>query len=374
MKKHKKGRIKRMYTSLRYRMVSISVSVIIFIAVMIAAMLVELYNNQEQYISMYQKEQQRYLELLADDFSYRLANGQKQEEIVSYLANDVEASGSRFFVLTCKDTVLFAKNDITTKCLGSLKDKTEFYTSIQKQDVMVEKTSFTGGGNAYELAVVSDVYSVKMEGDLNKHRYYMLLAVAIMGLVLVSLLVTLLGYWNRTEKKLNGAEKELDIRNEKIEKISQETGMLTGDKTDLLTKEEVTGIIKSEKAEFYNIYTIKMLLQKSEDAELKPLQIILVKVVMGNRYYTKDQIFNAMGRIQQGLRPVEVMGEVKRGHFVILAYRTPVAVAKTRIREITEICRVIEKEEGFAIQCRLLEDDDKTAIDRFEACLKEDEV
>lgn len=371
MKKQKKGRIKRIYTSLRYRMISISVTVIVFIAVMLAAMLVELHNNQEQYMSMYQKDQQQFIDQLASTLTYMMENGKTEEDIITYMEDEVEASGSRFFVLTKDDTVLFAKNDITTKCLGSLKDKKAFYKSIEQQDVIIQHAAFLKESQNYEISVVSDVYSVKVEGDLNKHQYYILLVVAIMSLVLVSLLVTMLGYWNRTEKQLEGTEKELDLRNEKMEQISQETGTLTGDKTDLLTKEEVTGIIKSKKAEFYNIYTIKMLLQKSEDADLKPLQILFVNVVMGNQYFTKDQIFDAMERIQDQLRPVEVMGEIRRGRFVILAYRTPYETAKKREKEITDLCKQIEKE-GFAIRCQLVEEDDRKAIERFEQAQMED--
>lgn len=372
MKKQKKGRIKRIYTSLRYRMISISVTVMVFIAVMLAAMLVELHNNQEQYMSMYQKDQQQFIDQLANTLTYMMENGKTEQDVITYMGDEIEASGSRFFVLTKDDSVLFAKNDITTKCLGSLKDKKTFYKSMEQQDVIIQRAALLREFSNYELSVVSDVYSVKAEGNLNKHQYYILLVVAIMSLVLVSLLVTMLGYWNRTEKQLEGTEKELDLRNEKMEQISQETGTLTGDKTDLLTKEEVTGIIKSKKAEFYNIYTIKMLLQKSEDADLKPLQILFVNVVMGNRYFTKDQIFNAMERIQDQLRPVEVMGEIRRGRFVILAYRTPYETAKKREKEISALCKQIEKEEGFAIRCQLVEEDERKAIERFEQAQTED--
>lgn len=374
MKNKKKGRIKRMYTSIRYRMISISISVVVFIAVMLAAILIELSNNQEQYMVMYREGQQQVVSQLADTLRYMTDGGTDDAGLVTYLSENVAASGSRFFVLVKGSDVLFAKNDITTKCLGSLNTKDALYESLQTQSVNVLSTTFEQGGQTYEIAEFYDVDTVKSEADLNKHQYYILLAVAIMGLVLVSLLVTMLGSWNRTEKQLKGAEKELDIRNEKMEQISQETGTLTGDKTDLLTKEEVTGIIKSKRAEFYNIYTIKMLLQKSEDEELKPLQMILVNVVMGNQYYTKDQIFNAMERIQHHLRPVEVMGEIRRGRFVILAYRTPVETARKRIREIEAICKEIEENEGFSITCQLLAEDDRKAIERFEECQMEETI
>lgn len=371
MKNKKKNRIKRMYTSIRYRMISISISVVVFIAVMLVAILIELSNNQEQYTTMYRDSQQQVVTQLADTLHYMKESGAADEELVTYLSENVEASGSRFFVLTKAEDVLFAKNDITTKCLGSLSRKDALYKSLRTQAVSELSSTFDQDGSTYEITEFCDMDTVKIEGNLNKHQYYILLTTAIMGLVLVSLLVTMLGYWNRTEKQLKGAEKELDIRNEKMEQISQETGTLTGDKTDLLTKEEVTGIIKSKRAEFYNIYTIKMLLQKSEDEELQPLQMILVNVVMGNRYYTKDQIFNAMERIQQQLRPVEVMGEIRRGRFIILAYRTPVEIARKRVRMMEDICKSIEETEGFTITCQLVEEDGRKAIERFEECQME---
>ena len=374
MRNKKKGRIKRMYTSIRYRMISISISVVVFIAVMLTAILIELSNNQEQYMVMYREGQQQVVSQLADTLRYMADGGTNDADLVTYLSENVAASGSRFFVLVKGSDVLFAKNDITTKCLGSLNTKDALYDSLQTQSVNVLSSTFEHGGQTYEIAEFYDVDTVKSEADLNKHQYYILLAVAIMGLILVSLLVTMLGSWNRTEKQLKGTEKELDIRNEKMEQISQETGTLNADKTDLLTKEEVTGIIKSKRAEFYNIYTIKMLLQKSEDKELKPLQMILVNVVMGNRYYTKDQIFNAMERIQQQLRPVEVMGEIRRGRFVILAYRTPVETARQRIAAIETVCKDIEKKEGFSITCKLLEEDGRKAIERFEECQMEETI
>lgn len=374
MKNKKKGRIKRMYTSLRYRMISISISVVVFIAVMLLAILIELSSNQEQYMTMYREGQQQIVAQLADTLHYMKESAAEDAELVDYLSERVAASGSRFFVLVRGSDVLFAKNDITTKCLGSLRTKDALYASLQTPGVGMLATTFEQEGVTYEIAEFYDEDTVKTEGDLNKHQYYILLTVAIMGLVLVSLLVTMLGSWNRTEKQLKGAEKELDIRNEKMEQISQETGTLTGDKTDLLTKEEVTGIIKSKRAEFYNIYTIKMLLQKSEDKELKPLQMILVNVVMGHQYYTKDQIFNAMERIQHQLRPVEVMGEIRRGRFVILAYRTTVEAARERVKKIEEVCKEIEESDGFTITCQLVEEDGRKAIERFEECQMEEPV
>lgn len=367
MKRDKKtGKIKKIYTSIHYRMISICLSVTVFILVVVAALAFELYENQENYISMYESQQQKFVEQMGQVFLFMYEEGKTEEEVVEYLSKEVEASGSRFFVYTKGNEVLFAKNEITTKCLGSLLEKNAFYKSINIQEITVQKTIFARGKDNYELAVVSDIYTIKANGELMKHQYYILLGVATMSLVLVSLLVTLVGSWDRTQRKLEGTRKELDIRNEKMEIISQETGTLTGDKADMLTKEEMTGVIKSRETEFYNIYTIRMLLQKSEDSQLKPLQIIFLNVVMENRYFTKGDIFGAMEIIQKTLTPVEVMGEVRKGEFVILAYRTTVEEAEKRMRTIEDICSEIEAKNKIRINCRLVEENKESAVKRFE--------
>lgn len=368
-KDKEQGQIKKIFTSIHYRMFSISFSVFIFIMVVVAALAVELYENQENYIKMYEDQQQLFVNQLESSFLQMYQDGKTDADVIEYLTKKVEASGSRFFVYTKGNEVLFAKNDITTKCLGSLTEKSAFYQSIENQDITIQKAGFSVEGHFYEIAVISDIYTIKVDGDLTKHQYYILLAVAIMSLVLISLLVTLLGSWNRTQKKLEGTEKELDIRNEKIEMISQETGALIGDKTDMLAKEGETGIIQSRETEFYNIYTIRMLLEKSEDPQLVPLQMIFLNVVMENRYFTKDEIFGAMKEIQNSLEKVEVMGEVRKGQFVILAYRTLPEQAKIRLKSIENICKKIERENGIKIRCRLVEENPEKAVKRFEeAC------
>ena len=146
MKNKKKGRIKRMYTSIRYRMISISISVVVFIAVMLAAILIELSNNQEQYMVMYREGQQQVLSQLADTLRYMAEGGTDDTGLVTYLSENVAASGSRFFVLVKGSDVLFAKNDITTRCLGSLNTKEALYDSLQTQSVSVLSATFEQEG------------------------------------------------------------------------------------------------------------------------------------------------------------------------------------------------------------------------------------
>lgn len=371
MKKDKgQGRIKKMFTSIHYRMFSISFSVFIFIMVVMAALAVELYENQENYIKLYQDQQQLFVNQLEITFSQMYQDGKTDTDVIEYLTEKVEASGSRFFVYTKGNEVLFAKNDITTKGLGNLTEKSAFYKSIENQDITIQKAGFSVKGQFYEIAVISDIYTIKIDGNLTKHQYYILLAVAIMSLVLISLLVTLLGSWNRTQKKLEGTEKELDIRNEKMEMFSQETGAYIGDKTDMLAKEGETGVTQSQETEFYNIYTIRMLLEKSEDPQLAPLQMFFLSMVMENRYFTKDEIFGVMKKIQKNLKKVEVMGEIKKGQFIILAYRTSLEQAKKRMESIEDICKKIEVDNGIKIKCRLVEDGSETAVKRFETACK----
>lgn len=371
MKKDKEqGRIKKIFTSIHYRMFSISFSVFIFIMVVIAALAVELYENQESYIKLYQNQQQLFVNQLEVIFSQMYQDGKTDTDVIEYLTEKVEASGGRFFVYTKGNEVLFAKNDITTKGLGNLTEKRAFYKSIENQDITIQKAGFSVEGQFYEIAVISDIYTIKTDGNLTRHQYYILLAVATMSLVLISLLVTLLGSWNRTQRKLEGTKKELDIRNEKIEMFSRETGAYIGDKTAILAKEGKTGVTQSRETEFYNIYTIRMLLEKSEDPQLAPLQMIFLSIVMENRYFTKDEIFEAMKEIQKNLKKVEVMGEVKKGQFIILAYRTSLEQAKKRMKSIEAICEKIEADNDIKIKCRLVAESSEKPVKRFEAACK----
>lgn len=366
MRNKQKEKVKIIFTSIHYRMISICLCVFFFIVVMVAALGVELYENQESYIRMYKEQQSMFVEQLGTVFTNMYACEKTDADVIEYLSKNVKASGSRFFVLSKNQDVLFAKNDITTKTLGTLKDKIKFFERIEKQDVTIQKFLFEIENDSYEIAVISDIYSIKTDGNLIKHMYYILLAVAIMSLVLISLLMTLIGSWNRTQRKLEGTRKELDVRNEKMEQISQETGIIGSEKTDMHGSLGETGIIQSEKTEFYNVYTIQMLLQKSEDAHLKPLQMIFLTMQMEDRYFGKDEIFGVMRKIQKMLSKVEVMGEIRKGKFVILAYKTTVEEAKARLKDIQNICKKIEEEKGITIQCELSEEDGTTAIERFE--------
>ena len=48
------------------------------------------------------------------------------------------------------------------------------------------------------------------------------------------------------------------------------------------------------------------------------------------------------------------------------------SAAKKRKKEITALCKQIEKEEGFAIRCQMVEEDERKAIERFEQAQTED--
>lgn len=355
-----------MYTSLKSRMFSISFSVVLFILVVLGAILYELHLNETNFLDMYTAQQQYFIKQLAGQLQDRYESGAEDAEIVSYLGSDVEASGSRFFALSKNDTMLFAKNDITTRCLGSLKDKDKFFDSLKDSEVKVQKETFTVDGATYTLYGITDTYSLLVDSGVIKHRYYILLAVSLVSFVMVALLLTLVGSWNRTQKQLEGTRKELDIRNEKMEIISRETGTLTSDKTDILSQGEEIGISQTADAEFYNVYTIRMLLRKSEDATLKPLQMFFLQVVMKDRYYTKKELFELMQVIQSKLTERDVMGEIRKGQFIILSYRMSEDRAKRREERLREWCDKLKREKGIEILYHYVKEDDRPAIVRFE--------
>ncbi len=363
MKKHK---IRHMYTSLKSRMFSISFSVIVFILVVIGAILYELHLNDDNFLHMYQSQQEYYIKELSKELQYRYQNKMTDDEIIAYMDTQVEASGSRFFVLIKDKKVVFAKNKLTTDGLSSLRDADKFFKNIEQNEIMKNSASFEIDGSHYEIYLISDTYSVLVDGGVIKHRYYILLAVCLVSFVLVALLLTLIGSWNKTQKKLEGTKKELDIRNEKMEIISRENGILSGDKTDLIQNQEEIGISQADGTEFYNIYTIHTLLRKSDDDTLRPLQMYFLRVVMENRYYTKHELFELMQMIQTKLSKTDVMGEVRKGYFVILSYRMSEKHALLREERVKKWCEELKKEKGIEIEYRYVPEDERSAIVRFE--------
>ena len=334
----------------------------------------ELLQNREEVIQAYEDNQEDYLQLL----SYNIRSIQETGEdadVLTFLQEQTVSSGERFFVYTRGAEVLWAKNENTTNTLGKYSEVTEFWKMIRAQDVVVDTVRWTTGQEEYTINVVSDSDSILDRTSTNKHGYYIVIATGLVSVVLLCLLITLLESWNRAEKNLKGTRKELDRRNRKLEKVTSNAGNmeLDRDAEDEIAKNIYVHDRYDSSREFYDNNFLRIMLQKSDDEALKPLHYMFIHLDMMDRYYSRQEIFHFMRKIRSRLHQNEVMGEVKKGFFVILLYRLDEQQAKDRADEIYQYC--IRKSENAyrSIRYDLVDVGEKKAVDAYDAYTRKQE-
>jgi len=87
--------------------------------------------------------------------------------------------------------------------------------------------------------------------------------------------------------------------------------------------------------QIYDEDLLRGFLQKSDDPSLLPMCIMDISLIMGNEYYTKDQIFSYIEPIKVLLSPRHILAEVARGEFIAILYRTDfeeVSLLRDKIR------------------------------------------
>jgi hypothetical protein len=332
------------------------------------AISVELYNNQSYAVENYEKREERLVDQISQVLMLMLNNGAQDAELAEYMAG-LEASGARFYVLSNEDTIIFAKNAVTSANLGNLSDSSLFFDSLQGQELTIQSASFKCELGEYRVYLIEDMYTVKSDLDLTRHFYYILMYTVILCFVVVALLISLLGYIRDIRKKLDAAQKELFERNEEMEKLSMEFSANEGDKTDIEGRNVGNGIVSSDALEFYNVYTIKMLLEKSVDPELKSVSIIFAELDMREKYFSKDELFDIMGNFKKQLKSNEIIGEVRKGLFVILLYRYNADEVESRLLDLEKTREDIFIRDSVRVSLRLVKPDDRLPIDRFNGYL-----
>lgn len=227
----------------------------------------------------------------------------------------------------------------------------------------------------YDQCGVSDMDSILERTSTIKHGYYIVIATGLVSVVLLGLLIALLESWNKAEKNLKGTKKELDKRNRKLEKVTSNAGNMGFEKTsdDEVAKNIYVQNQYNSSHEFYDNNFLRILLQKSDDEALKPIHYMFIHLDMLDRYYSRQEIFHFMRKIRSGLYQNEIMGEVKKGFFVILIYRLDEQQAKDRADEIYRYC--IRKSENAyrSIRYDLIDVGVKKPLDVYDAYTRKQE-
>ena len=328
--------------SIKKKKVLFTLGIAVFMALVTLAAVVEMSNYEYDVLERYDDDQNRMARQLGDTLSLMYSDGRNDQEIIEYM-DSLESSGSRFYVLTKENEVIFARDIVTTKGLGALKDKSRFYDRIEEQEVSIASAVFRGADSNMEIAVISDIYTVKADMGMIKHSYYVYMILALICLIMLAILEIMLGVWGRAEKKYINAQDMLERRNQDMEDLSEELMSDTSEGTE--TKSPVaadnnygfnTGIETVNGVSVFNVFTMRDLMVKSKKRGMENVHMMFFGVIFDQIHISRDQMFKCIQRFKEFLGDNEVLGRLRGGVFVVFSYKADRKQVTIRYEELVK--------------------------------------
>lgn len=328
--------------SIKKKKVLFTLGIAVFMALVTLAAVMEMSNYEYDVLDRYDDDQNRMARQLGDTLSLMYSDGRNDQEIIEYM-DSLESSGSRFYVLTKENEVIFARDIVTTKGLGALKDKTRFYDRIEEQEVSIASAVFRGADSNMEIAVISDIYTVKADMGMIKHSYYVYMILALICLIMLAILEIMLGVWGSAEKKYINAQDMLERRNQDMEDLSEELMSDTSEGTE--TKSPVaadnnygfnTGIETVNGVSVFNVFTMRDLMVKSKKRGMENVHMMFFGVIFDQIHISRDQMFKCIQRFKEFLGDNEVLGQLRGGVFVVFSYKADREQVTIRYEELVK--------------------------------------
>lgn len=328
--------------SIKKKKVLFTLGIAVFMALVTLAAVMEMSNYEYDVLDRYDDDQNRMARQLGDTLSLMYSDGRNDQEIIEYM-DSLESSGSRFYVLTKENEVTFARDIVTTKGLGALKDKSRFYDRIEEQEVSIASAVFRGADSNMEIAVISDIYTVKADMGMIKHSYYVYMILALICLIMLAILEIMLGVWGSAEKKYINAQDMLERRNQDMEDLSEELMSDTSEGTE--TKSPVaadnnygfnTGIETVNGVSVFNVFTMRDLMVKSKKRGMENVHMMFFGVIFDQIHISRDQMFKCIQRFKEFLGYNEVLGRLRGGVFVVFSYRADREQVTIRYEELVK--------------------------------------
>ena len=327
---------------IKKKKVLFTLGIAVFMALVTLAAVVEMSNYEYDVLERYDDDQNRMARQLGDTLSLMYSDGRNDQEIIEYM-DSLESSGSRFYVLTKENEVIFARDIVTTKGLGALKDKSRFYDRIEEQEVSIASAVFRGADSNMEIAVISDIYTVKADMGMIKHSYYVYMILALICLIMLAILEIMLGVWGSAEKKYINAQDMLERRNQDMEDLSEELMSDTSEGTE--TKSPVaadnnygfnTGIETVNGVSVFNVFTMRDLMVKSKKRGMENVHMMFFGVIFDQILISRDQMFKCIQRFKEFLGDNEVLGRLRGGVFVVFSYKADREQVTIRYEELVK--------------------------------------
>lgn len=337
-----KSKSRKNKKSIKKKKVLFTLGIAVFMALVTLAAVVEMSNYEYDVLDRYDDDQNRMARQLGDTLFLMYSDGRNDQEIIEYM-DSLESSGSRFYVLTKENEVIFARDIVTTKGLGALKDKSRFYDRIEEQEVSIASAVFRGADSNMEIAVISDIYTVKADMGMIKHSYYVYMILALICLMMLAILEIMLGVWGSAEKKYINVQDMLERRNQDMEDLSEELMSDTSGKTE--TKSPVaadnnygfnTGIETVNGVSVFNVFTMRDLMVKSKKRGMENVHMMFFGVIFDQIHISRNQMFKCIQRFKEFLGDNEVLGRLRGGVFVVFSYKADREQVTIRYEELVK--------------------------------------
>ena len=285
----------------------------------------ELLENQKSYLESLSNQQGYFVDQLQEQMRYMLENGAETPELVQYLSENVQASGKRWVFFAIGNRLVFAKNETTTNDLEELAYWYTFMDYVENQeDMLVKYNTFDYLNKTYRTGLVYSKSAALNEDFISRHNIYTIMVNSIALLALLSLMLGAMISLAGIKKKLRQAEASITEKNAQIESLMESTKNIRS----IEMPEEM-------EANFQKVYDGSFLcefLERSNDPALFPICFLGISILMGREYFSREQILHYIKPIEGFLSPRYILGEIGRGQFVAILYRTNFAEA-TKLRD-----------------------------------------
>lgn len=271
--------------------------------------------NRDNILAAYKDYQSQMVSILAERLE-----GLSEKDMESVINEVVDVSGSKWAFLIKADDIIFIKDTATTAELSNMTaGGLDEYMSAQKG--IVSTAAIAGSG--YVVGIYADRSYVLSSYGVNDFEFYIVIAVIAAFLVLGGMVIEFAGRIGHMGRKVGRLEAELAARNEKFDEYER----LTESYEEELRQKDIEPADKRA-GRYYDMAVVDSLLSKSADPELYPITFMFISVQMGERYFSRDEIFRIIDFIKECMGPTHVTAEMTKGNFVVLMYMTDMATAE----------------------------------------------
>lgn len=303
----------------------------------------ELNLSQQDFLKVYMEQEDEYVNLLSNQLEIMTEEGVETDNLVEYINSELTATSSRWAFLCVDQYVVFARNPGTTKKLNELRDWIKFSTFLeQQQDVVISTASYTVMGEHYILGVVSSESTALYRANIPQHSTFLLMGSGIFAAVMFALLLVAMLVAKLRATKLMNLDQAIVAKNLQVQDLLAE----------LSVKKEMRFDLQKPIFDQLNICDADMLrgfINKSGDPSLFPICFMGVYVIMDTKYYTKKQIFSYIEPVKELLSSRHILGEIGRGEFLAVLYKTDIEEAYSIRDKIYEAWETGNLEKGFRI-------------------------